>query len=404
MVRAKLWLLIIFVGTNVTEARDFEKDLERYEDYAHNCHSWQSHKQIYLERKLKSDWLANDWAERFPYGLNGINDRLAFWCSEFHKLKDELGEDFRIQRSERIERKDKARFLYDLRPREVCSIVGNPGDLLLQRISNEESDQEFKNKYDGIHFLGQVLSLNPSLGMKYGHAELIYQITNLEDLLTVSYYPKDTREGKKAEDRLIRLKKFMYYDNAWFDHRSYYDVFRLTGLGDKDLAKKRSAAIEKVLHPEDYGDRGLCSDFVNWAYDNYITSWWNFLPLIRQGIATIYPPESVTLPDNLADSPFAKRVCKVRKKLLMNRSGAFDPDEDPTDLIEPHMVCTADLMRSIRSGLSVENDALNTHADELAAFLESKDILDSEGQMLVSKIYFTEFPDHALRIRKCPTH
>jgi len=271
-------------------------------------------------------------------------------------------------------------------PIEVCSLVSLPGDFILQNMGSKTAREFYQDnlgptfsrgdkEWKGAGTVGaiahgtlELLSLNDPFRMKYYHAEVITDIFRGRDLVSWSFFPIGFRGDIDI----------MYKQNDRRDEhfRKSFSVFRARALSQNSLLEMRERALYKVKHREElYKQRGVCSDFVNWAYDDSFTSWWNFIPVIRKGIAALYPPEAISTPDDLADSPYTKKICEVR-------------EED--ELVFPKFACTKAIAKQIYAARDSENEKIASHAQMLERYLIKKEIISEDYQILIPKLNFVE--------------
>ncbi|MEN9723359.1 MAG: hypothetical protein RJB38_1345, partial [Pseudomonadota bacterium] len=196
-----------------------------------------------------------------------------------------------------------------------------------------------------------------------------------------------------------QLPNFRRYSFSSLAYRTNYTVYRMKALSAASTLNLREKALARggfteAQDPPDqsavldqrYGDGGVCSDFVNWAHGNHATSWWNFLPGVRKGIATVFPPEAITTPDDLAESPYTRKVCEIGQKVI--RGDHHSPELTLPELLYPGAICTKDLVTRLEPALRSQNPRIATHAQDIESFLIREQILSPNHDILVKKIYF----------------
>ncbi len=314
-------------------------------------------------------------------------------------------------------------------PNEACALVAGPGDFLLQKVavpevlerddgteavSNRTSSQMFGRGTMALVRLKEVLSLNDPFKMTYGHAELITQVSAGKNIASWSFYPpsfqrRQEHEAAERGEAFERKPNFRRYSFSSIEYRSNFSIYRMKAVSSSSSVRQREKALERgefteALDFEDqssrldkaYGDRGVCSDFVNWAYRNHATSWWNFIPVVRKGLAAAFPPEAFTTPDNLAESPYTRKVCEVGQKVVKDEDGALSLTEP--ELLYPNVVCTKDLIATLDPALKSSNPRVASHARDVESFLVAEGIIDSRHQVLVKKLHFLEPISEAERL------
>ncbi len=317
-------------------------------------------------------------------------------------------------------------------PNEACALVAGPGDFILQKVavpevvesedgteivSKRTSSQMFGRGTMALVRLKELLSLNDPFKMTYGHAELITQVSAGKNIASWSFYPpsfqrrqdREAREQGEQGEHFERQPNFRRYSYSSIEYRSNFSVYRMKAVTASRSVRQRERALERgeftqASDFEDqstrlnraYGERGVCSDFVNWAHRNQATSWWNFIPVVRKGLAAIYPPEAVTTPDDLAESPYTSKVCEVGQRVLKDEGGMLTLT-DP-ELLFPGVVCTKDLIASLDPALRSGNPRVSSHARDVEAFLVNEQIIDSSHRVLVKKLHFLEPISEAERL------
>jgi hypothetical protein len=266
-------------------------------------------------------------------------------------------------------------------PSEVCGLVSMPGDFLLQVRDEDQTLSEFFEQRMGgadqtsvkwgsgaLGVLGyatkELLSLNDPFTMNYDHAEVVSEIKQSRNIVTWSFY----RAGYRADG--LTYKK---YHDADTKYRSDIAVFRPVTLTATKRLKIREGALHKVENRNYFRQKGFCSDFVNWAYDDIFTSWWNFLPVASRTVKYLYPFETIATPDDLADSLHTKKVCEIRNLM---------------ELTYPKYTCTTSIARQIYLGRDSENQNISEHSKNIEKYLIEKRIINENYDILIPKIYF----------------
>jgi hypothetical protein len=306
-------------------------------------------------------------------------------------------------------------------PNEACALVAGPGDFILQKVAvpevlEQENGTETASKRTSSEMFGrgtmalirlkEILSLNDPFLMKYGHAELITQISSGKNIASWSFYPpsfqrRQEREAQEKGEAFERQPNFRRYSYSSIEYRSNFSIYRMKALTSSGSVRQREKALERGQFTEAgdfedqtsrldraYGSRGVCSDFVNWAHGNHATSWWNFIPVVRKGLASVFPPEAFTTPDDLAESPYTRKVCEVGQRVVKDEDGALSLTEP--ELIYPGFVCTKDLIATLDPALKSSNPRVASHARHVEAFLTNEGIIDSDHRVLVKKLHFLE--------------
>jgi hypothetical protein len=253
---------------------------------------------------------------------------------------------------------------------EGCGLLSMPGDFMLQEI-HEDDDETLESIFGTptvyLARLKELLSLHlPTI--KLVHADIISEILGRREIMSWGFYRASAHSKREKAE-------FKRYTGGSIRYRKGFEVYRAKGMTAESVMRKRERALERVARKETYGQKGICSDFVNWAYEEEFTSWWNFIPVFRRVLAEIYPPEAISTPDDLANSPYSAKVCEV---------------EDFKNWIYPKSVCTKQLMEQIEAGLASKNRDILKHSQNLEKYLVDEKIIDSQHEVLIDKLHFVK--------------
>ena len=122
---------------------------------------------------------------------------------------------------------------------------------------------------------------------------------------------------------------------------------------------------------EEYGQMGTCADFVSYAYDDAITSWWNFIPGVSKILNKYYPPTAIASTDDLARSSETRKICEVSQRV---------------NLVYPSSFKTQILVDDLKEELESHNEKIVAHARYVQEFLIQRGILDASGHILYDRI------------------
>jgi hypothetical protein len=261
------------------------------------------------------------------------------------------------------DRKELPLFPESERALRTCAFLSFPGDIILQRYEEGDLETFGGKKFVYATYIQEVLSLNLQPRMQFSHADFIDRIDSGADLQSIGYYPHMFNDPGQGGFR-------KQHSGDLFD-REYFAIYRSSNLQMNDQMQKRNKALNMArnsLHK--YHGFGTCSDFVSWLFDNEFTSWWNMLPGLRKIIESVYPPEGITTPDDIAHSPFSHQICSV------NASQYFGP----------RSVCTKDLIIENNFAISTQNNALVEHALWRNNFLRQNGFIANDGSIQISKI------------------
>jgi hypothetical protein len=278
----------------------------------------------------------------------------------------------------------------------ACGLLANAGDIILQHESTFD-EHHLGDNILRLAKLKEILSFK-SPEIKYGHAELITDIatdTSGLSLVSWSFYPPKFQDHLPPEDRKGPYVQYGYGGDPTY--RFNFAVFRVlpgiiaTTTELRELALKNTEFKQRdsvygyrmLQQSQGNGKSGatklvktavafstfmnVCGDFVAWAYEKHITSWWNRIPVARQIIATLYPPESIVTPDDLASSPYTEKVCDIENLKLKYPQGP---------------ISTVVLMKAIQESLTSVNPIIQKHATWVRNFLLNRNIINVDGEIL----------------------
>ncbi len=279
-----------------------------------------------------------------------------------------------------------------------CGLLTYPGDIILQ---HEETFHEHRLG-DNIILaakIKEILSFKKP-EVKFGHAEIITNIAKDPlhlSLVSWSFYPPRFQEHLPEEDRKGPFIQFGYGDSPMY--RMNYSVYRVkrtllsttTDLREEALSNIKYRSKDSVygyrLQPQQNNQSegssamewqkvefsqwmNVCSDFVAWAYSKNISSWWNRIPIAKQLIATVYPFEAMTTPDDLASSPDTVKLCEVNNLDLKLPESGIDTKKTLAMLIE---------------SLKSKNEEIVKHAEWVKARLVKAGIITPEFEPLFDR-------------------
>ncbi|MFG1512108.1 hypothetical protein ABMA79_11530 [Halobacteriovorax sp. HFRX-2_2] len=267
------------------------------------------------------------------------------------------------------------------RATQACSLLGGPGNILLRRSIESDIDlfEDFSPRTSGAIKLIEFLKFNDR-SLEFRHAEIITEIERDTRINTMGFYPLSFNWGKDEEDKMppfVEIKKGYrkcHSDgcDTYDDYRTNFAWLRVNEKSAKKMTRRKEKALKKVENKEDYGKLGVCSDFVNWAFGNVITSNWNQIPIVRNLIQIIYPPEGLQTPDNLYDSYKTDVICEVERRKLKY----------------PHYVNAHHLKEQVLRDLNSQNIAISNHAKKTLNELIKKNIMDNELNLNYDVINF----------------
>ena len=278
---------------------------------------------------------------------------------------------------------------------DVCETVSSPGQILLQKSKSSRTSlfTEFGvSTSRGIQLL-ELMKFEDT-DIDYSHAELISEINSKHDIQSWSYYPwmfnrnKQETEHRPPFVNVYQGWKWCAYriDNNGRkvqdcksynkSYRSNYTIFNVRASSLKNERKLKEKALTNINDKSDFFRKGLavCSDFINWAFGNIITSNWNFIPGIKHIVQAIYIPEGWQTPDNLADSYMTEKVCDVEKD----------------ELIYPKKVNLHRLVNTLNTNSKSDNHQISSHADRIINKLMKKGIISRKGEPLGDVLIFTK--------------
>ena len=228
----------------------------------------------------------------------------------------------------------------------VCALLAMPGDILLLHVGDSAMERAILQLGVYPATLVDILDFNDPI-TKYLHSEIICEIDIEEGISTEGFYPL--------------AKKY-----AGNQFRNNYTIYRVRGP-----VSKQERALDKI-GKEKYPQTGFCGDYVAWAYDNAIYSWWNRVPYLQNLLVSVYPPEAIQTADNIANSPETVRVCDVVDGKL----------------IYPDAIDTEGLVEILEQNLESENNAISNHARFALETLKEYHVLDQSGQIRSKSITF----------------
>lgn len=267
------------------------------------------------------------------------------------------------------------------RATQVCSLLGGPGNILLRKSLESDIDlfEDFSPRTSGAIKLVEFLKFNDRQ-LDFRHAEIITDIERDTRITTMGFYPLSFNWGRDEEDKLppfIEIKKgYRRCDSngcdTYNDYRTNFAWMSVNASSPKKVTKRKEKALKKVENKEKYAKLGVCSDFVNWAFGNIISSNWNQIPIIRNLIQIIYPPEGLQTPDNLYESYQTDVVCEVENR----------------QLTYPQYVNAHHLKEQILRDMNSSNEAISLHARNSLNELIKKGIIDNELNLNYDVINF----------------
>ncbi len=270
------------------------------------------------------------------------------------------------------------------RATQVCSMLGGPGDILLRRAIETDIDlfEDFSPRTSGAIKLVEFLKFNDRQ-LDFRHAEVITEIERDTNISTVGFYPLSFNWGKDEEDKMppfIEISKGYrkcHSDgcDTYSDYRTNFAWLSINEKTAKKVTRKKEKALSKVAKKEKYSKLGVCSDFVNWAFGNVISSNWNRIPILRNLIQIIYPPEGLQTPDNLYESYKTNVVCEVENRKLTY----------------PEYVNAHTLKEQVLRDLNSKNVEISTHAKNTLNKLIKENIMDEELNLNYDVINFKTY-------------
>ncbi len=228
----------------------------------------------------------------------------------------------------------------------ACALLAMPGDILLLHVGDSAMEKAILQLGVYPATLVDILDFNDPI-TKYLHTEVISEIDSRKGIKTKGFYPL--------------AKKY-----ARNQFRKNYTIYRVKGS-----VSKQERALDKISNQE-YPQTGFCGDYVAWAFDNKIYSWWNRIPYLQYILVSLYPPEAIQTADNLANSPETVRICEVVDGKL----------------VYPEVIDTKGLVRVLDRNLKSENNAISNHARFALEKLKEYHVLDQSGQILSESITF----------------
>jgi hypothetical protein len=228
----------------------------------------------------------------------------------------------------------------------VSALLAMPGDILLLHVGDSAMERAILQLGVYPATLVDILDFNDPI-TKYLHTEIICEIDSKQGIKTKGFYPL----AKK------------YTGNQF---RNNYTIYHVKGP-----VSKQERALDKISN-EKYPQLGFCGDYVAWAYDNGIYSWWNRIPYLQNILVSVYPPEAIQTADNLANSPETVRICEVVDGKL----------------VYPEAIDTKGLVCVLEQNLESENNAISNHARFALERLKEHHVLDQSGRILSESITF----------------
>lgn len=270
------------------------------------------------------------------------------------------------------------------RATQACSLLGGPGNILLRRAISTDIDlfEDFSPRTSGAIKLIEFLKFNDR-DLDFRHAEVITDIERDTRITTMGFYPLSFNWGKDEQDKMppfVEIKKgYRHCDSkgcdTYNDYRTNFAWLQVNESSAKKITKKKEKALAKIAKKEKYKKLGVCSDFVNWAFGNVITSNWNQIPLVRNLIQLVYPPEGLQTPDNLYESYKTNVICEVENRKLTY----------------PQYVDAHELKDQLLRDLNSTNEAISVHARNSINELIKKDIMDKELNLKYDVINFKTY-------------
>ena len=272
------------------------------------------------------------------------------------------------------------------RASQVCSLLSSPGDISLAK--SKESDPSLYSDFRTPLVARTIQTIEAlkftDIDITYSHAEVISKITSDRDIQTWSYYPWMFNVGKDEEMQkpsFLNINKSWSYCNSkegcsnYSDYRSSSSILKVSGLSAQQETQLKEDALKRLNEKEKFqylSPFGVCSDFVNWTYNNKITSNWNQIPGLRHLIKLIWIPEGFQTPDNLYNSNMTQSICELENN----------------NLIYPQSTNLHELSERVHANLSSSNKMIKDHAKSVLDKLKSKGLLNDEGRPLYDIIEF----------------
>ncbi len=278
---------------------------------------------------------------------------------------------------------------------EVCHTLGSPGHIILQKSKSNRTSlfTEFGQNTSRAIQLLEFFKFE-DLSIDYSHAEVVTKINNAYDIQTWSYYPWMFNVNKQETEH---RPAFVHVEKGWRwcsvyttesgrkinDCKNYSDFYRsnytmlnVKGSSLSKELKRKEKALKKVEKKEGFFRKGLavCSDFVNWAFDNEITSNWNFIPVVKKLVSAIYIPEGWQTPDDLEESYMTDKVCEIENK----------------ELVYPKQANLHEVLADITKNMSSSNELISEHAKRAYEDLKARGFIDNSGQPVVDIMVFAK--------------
>ena len=227
-----------------------------------------------------------------------------------------------------------------------ATILAMPGDLLLMHLGNSLTRSAIKQLGAYPAGLVDVLSLNDPF-TTYLHSEIIDGIEPGRRVSTEGFYPI--------------VKQF--HGNQY---NTSYSIFAVGGqLDNNRLALKKMAE-------KSYAKTGYCGDFVAWAYDDRIYSWWNQVSGVQDVIMLLYPGEAIHTADKIANSPQTTKLFE-----LLNGQIVY-----PTEFF------TRELLARAERAMAQDDPQLIRHGQAVQAFLRKHGVIDNANRVRIPVLRF----------------
>ncbi|MFC1849054.1 hypothetical protein ACFL27_02485 [candidate division CSSED10-310 bacterium] len=238
----------------------------------------------------------------------------------------------------------KSKQLQELDPEVLCALLAMPGDFILSHMSGSSLGKAAYQPFLVLIMILELLDLNDPI-TKYFHAEIITEIDPAMKMKAQGFYPFIKR----------------YLPNKFKDN---YALYRVRGSPDEQEEALQKLRLQKYHH------WGVCSDYLAWAYDHKIYSWWNVIPLLRDILVRIYPPEAIHTSDDLANSPQTVKICEVKNGVL----------------VYPPLIYTDLLLNHLKKCAGSTNKVIQQHSVRVKNLLVQQGFIDQADQVLITEI------------------
>jgi len=253
----------------------------------------------------------------------------------------------------------------------VCAMIAAPGNIILRKalLIDGRTDNDFSDKIMKVIRAIEKLK-GADTNLNFRHTELITQIENYNNIETLSYYPWYFMTRKPDEEKKPLFMLMNNRNPEYFSYRSKFAVYRVVEPRFEIGVNTRESALKRIESKYLFNKMGTCADFVNWLFNNTITSPWNQVPIVRRLVNLLYPPEAIQTPDDIADSPQTEKVCEVENSTL----------------IFPQEIDVKNLNNRTQQDLRSKDERVRKHAKNVRNFLIKNGVLTAEGLPEVEKI------------------